>query len=89
MAVKRLTSIAAHLLSPEATTKDTEQIVDWTTAHILGYDALPAFKNFPGCAWDVWGPQDQLGTVNLLTEEVVQKAASEEIKMGKAVSLNW
>ncbi|KAF8802997.1 hypothetical protein BYT27DRAFT_7226194 [Phlegmacium glaucopus] len=53
------------------------------------FDELPAYKNFPGCAWDVWGPDDQLGTVNLLTEEVVKKAAEEEIKLGKAISLNW
>ena len=44
------------------------------------FDELPAYKNFPGCAWAVWGPDDQLGTVNLLTEDVVKKAAEEEIK---------
>lgn len=44
------------------------------------FDELPAYKNFPGCAWAVWGPDDQLGTVNLLTEGVVKKAAEEEIK---------
>ncbi|PPQ91943.1 hypothetical protein CVT25_000986 [Psilocybe cyanescens] len=44
------------------------------------FDELPPFKNFPGCAWGVWGADDQLGTVNLLTEEVVQSAAREEIK---------
>ncbi|TFK35464.1 hypothetical protein BDQ12DRAFT_759712 [Crucibulum laeve] len=53
------------------------------------FDELPNFKNFPGCAWDVWGADDQLGTVNLLTDEVVQRAAQEEIRTGKAVSLNW
>ena len=44
------------------------------------FDELPAYKNFPGCAWAVWGPDDQLGTVNMLTEDVVKKAAEEEIK---------
>jgi hypothetical protein len=44
------------------------------------FDELPTYKNFPGCAWEVWGPDDQLGTVNLLTEDVVKKAAEEEIK---------
>ena len=44
------------------------------------FDELPAYKNFSGCAWAVWGPDDQLGTVNLLTESVVKKAAEEEIK---------
>lgn len=37
------------------------------------------FKNFKGCAWEVWGSEDQLGTVNLLTDDVVKKASSEEI----------
>ncbi|KAJ7282418.1 hypothetical protein C8J57DRAFT_1499415 [Mycena rebaudengoi] len=84
----RLTNFTGHLslLTPTA---DTEKAEDWTTRKIPGYDALPAFKNFPGCAWDVWGAQDQLGTVNLPTEALVRRAATEEIKMGKTVSLNW
>lgn len=53
------------------------------------FDELPAFKSYKGCAWTVWGEDDQLGTINLLTDEVVQRAASEEIKTGKCVSLNW
>ncbi|TFY70030.1 hypothetical protein EVG20_g2915 [Dentipellis fragilis] len=52
------------------------------------YDELPNFKNYPGCAWEVWGSKDQLGTVNLLTDAVVKRAA-EEIKTGRAISLNW
>ncbi|KAJ7142122.1 hypothetical protein C8R43DRAFT_1016383 [Mycena crocata] len=63
--------------------------VDWTNASIPNYDELPAFKNFPGCAWGVWGADDQLGTVNLLTETVVKQSAAEEIRTGKTVSLNW
>lgn len=43
------------------------------------FDDLPAFKDFPGCAWEVWGKDDQLGTVNLLTDDLV-KEASKEIK---------
>jgi hypothetical protein len=46
------------------------------------FDELPMFKNMPGCAWSLWGEKDQLGTVNLLTEEVVARAAKEEIKYG-------
>ena len=41
------------------------------------FDELPSFRNFPGCAWDVWGKDDELGTVNLLTEDVVREAAKE------------
>jgi hypothetical protein len=44
------------------------------------FDELPHFKNFAGCAWQLWGPDDQLGTVNLLTDEVVQRVAKEEIQ---------
>jgi len=35
---------------------------------------------YAGCAWEVWGRGDQLGTVNLLTDEVVARAAKEEIR---------
>ncbi|KAI0668301.1 hypothetical protein C8Q78DRAFT_980151 [Trametes maxima] len=56
--------------------------------HLPTYDELPNFKDFSGCAWEVWGKDDQLGTINLLTDEVV-KEASKEIKTGKAVCLNW
>ena len=41
------------------------------------FDELPSFKDFSGCAWEVWGKDDQLGTVNLLTEEVVKEASKE------------
>jgi kynurenine formamidase len=55
---------------------------------------LPRFEEFSGCAWEVWNAihkpnKDQLGTVNLLTPNVVQRAAKEEIRTGKTVSLNW
>ncbi|KAJ7237738.1 putative cyclase-domain-containing protein [Mycena haematopus] len=63
--------------------------LDWTTADIPAYDELPYFRNFPGCAWGVWGSKDELGTVNLLTEALVKQSAAEEIKTGKTVSLNW
>ncbi|KAH9842434.1 uncharacterized protein C8Q71DRAFT_202860 [Rhodofomes roseus] len=52
------------------------------------FDELPSFRNFPGCAWDVWGKDDELGTINLLTEDVVREAAK-EIKLGKTICLNW
>lgn len=94
MAVKRLMNVVGHLASPDTnptpmSNQEDRAAVDWTNAKIPGYDALPGFKNFPGCAWGVWGTEDQLGTVNLLTDAVVKAAASEEIKTGKSVSLNW
>ncbi|KAF8162656.1 hypothetical protein B0H34DRAFT_289049 [Crassisporium funariophilum] len=79
MTTKRLKDIVSHIV-PGVLSSETP---------LPTFDELPAFKNFPGCAWDLWGRDDQLGTVNLLTEEVVQRAASEEIKIGKTVSLNW
>ncbi|KAH0830214.1 hypothetical protein J3R83DRAFT_1571 [Lanmaoa asiatica] len=44
------------------------------------FDELPKFHEFNGCAWEVWGKDDELGTINLLTEDIVQKAAQEEIR---------
>jgi hypothetical protein len=41
------------------------------------FDELPNFHEYSGCAWGVWGEGDQLGTVNLLTEDVVAEAAKE------------
>ncbi|KAJ7684314.1 putative cyclase-domain-containing protein [Mycena polygramma] len=98
MAAKRLMSLAGHLKlvackTPTTMTtpqKDSAAVdSDWTTAKIPDYDDLPNFRNFPGCAWGVWGSDDQLGTVNLLTDAAVKAASSEEIRMGKSVSLNW
>ncbi|KAJ7819049.1 hypothetical protein B0H14DRAFT_2837511 [Mycena olivaceomarginata] len=50
--------------------------VDWTTAKIPAYDELPHFRNFPGCAWSVWGAEDQ---------PLVKQSAAREIRF----SLNW
>ncbi|UPK91622.1 hypothetical protein LCI18_002557 [Fusarium solani-melongenae] len=56
----------------------------------LSFDSLPLDKNGPhGNTWGLWGPDDQLGTLNLLTDEVISEAAKENIKMGSRVSLNW
>ena len=52
------------------------------------FDQLPSFHGFTGCAWDVWGKNDQLGTVNLLTEDVVAEAAK-EIKYVHVIPRDW
>lgn len=44
------------------------------------FQDLPSFGGLPGCAWNVWGEGDELGTINLLTDEVVAQAAKEEIR---------
>ncbi|KXL51068.1 MAG: hypothetical protein FE78DRAFT_74794 [Acidomyces sp. 'richmondensis'] len=59
---------------------------------------LPSFKDMPavrgmphGCAWGLWdvgGKRDNLGTLNLLTPEIVLEA-KKEIQTGESVSVNW
>ncbi len=52
----------------------------WDTARLPDYHELPSHGGWPGCAWDVWGKGDQLGTINLLTESLVLRAAKQEFK---------
>ncbi|KAK8121793.1 hypothetical protein PG984_010463 [Apiospora sp. TS-2023a] len=54
------------------------------------FNELPVDKNGPhGNSWGLWGPDDQLGTLNHLNDEVVSTAATENIKTGHRISLNW
>lgn len=53
------------------------------------FDDLPLDKaGPPGNAWGLFGANDQLGRLNLLTSEVVAAAAS-EIREGLRISLDW
>lgn len=53
------------------------------------FDELPFRKGDPkGSAWNLWGNDDELGTLNLITEDVTRAAAA-EVKVGKAVSLKY
>jgi hypothetical protein len=56
------------------------------------FDRLPKVKGMPqGCAWGVFdkdGKKDVMGTLNLLTPDVV-KAAVAEVKEGVSVSLKY
>ena len=53
------------------------------------FDELPLDKSGPpGNAWGLWGAEDQLGMLNLITPEAVA-AASAEIKEGIRISLDW
>lgn len=36
--------------------------------HLPSFRELPREGGFPGCAWNVWGKGDTLGTVNMLTD---------------------
>ena len=73
---QRLHGVLTHLSHPAHTLDNPETMA---STKLPTFDELPPFKDFTGCAWEVWGKDDQLGTVNLLTEEVV-KEASKEIK---------
>lgn len=59
----------------------------------LWLSSRPAFENLPlnpdhpvASSWGLWGNSDELGTLNLLTEEVISKA-SEEIVTGQVIPL--
>lgn len=54
------------------------------------FDALPLDPSGPpGNAWGLYGADDVLGALNLLTPEVVARAARDEIQTGERVSLDW
>ncbi|OJJ53870.1 hypothetical protein ASPSYDRAFT_161395 [Aspergillus sydowii CBS 593.65] len=53
------------------------------------FDSLTLDPNGPpGNAWGLFGPSNELGMLNLLTPELVRKAASEEIRDGVRISLD-
>lgn len=70
----RVRAVASHLAGPLQAKVGSKQ-KRWEQLPL--YDDLPMYKNFPGCAWSVWGEGDELGTVNLLTPEAVREAAKE------------
>lgn len=52
------------------------------------FEDLPLCKGNPkGSAWGLWGDEDELGTLNLLTPEIVAQA-SKEAHNGLVVPLN-
>ncbi|KAI9489139.1 hypothetical protein BDB00DRAFT_771175 [Zychaea mexicana] len=54
------------------------------------YDELPIDPKYPPkTAWGVWGVDDNLGTLNHLTEERVLKASQTCIRRGAVFPLNW
>lgn len=56
---------------------------------VIPFETLPLDPNGPrGNAWGRFGPNDELGTLNLLTPEVIVEAAK-EIKTGIRISLDW
>ena len=56
---------------------------------IPDFSELPIDKSGPHHnAWTLYGKDDQLGTLNRLTDDIV-KAAAQEIQTGTRISLNW
>lgn len=57
---------------------------------IPSFSELPVDKKGPhGNAWGLWGPDDQLGTLNYLTSDVVAKAVKEQVQTGQRISLKY
>lgn len=60
-----------------------------TPEHWPDFDSLPLDPSGPpGNAWGLFGAQDELGMLNLLTPQVIA-AAAKEIQHGVRVSLDW
>ncbi|KAH8112197.1 hypothetical protein DFH11DRAFT_1608464 [Phellopilus nigrolimitatus] len=87
MPTARISAIASHL-AESGSSGSSPRNKKWDDSNLPSFDALPRFKELNGCAWGVWGAGDQLGTINLLTEDVVREAAK-EVKTGLTVCLNW
>ncbi len=73
-ATARVMSIVEHLSTHRPKTTEYRE-KNWKD--LPSFKELPNYKNFAGCAWGVWGEGDELGTVNLLTDEVVLEATKE------------
>ncbi len=61
-----------------------------TTPKVLpSFDDLPVTSGLPEhSGWGLWGDDDEVGTINLLTEERVL-AAARLVQSGKTFPLNW
>jgi hypothetical protein len=51
------------------------------------FDSLPTQKNGPAFnAWGLWGPDDELGRLNLITPKAVQRGR-DAIKQSEVINL--
>ncbi|ERS99300.1 uncharacterized protein SPSK_04418 [Sporothrix schenckii 1099-18] len=65
-------------------------LVDTPVPERPPFDSLPLDPNGPpGNAWGLYGDNDRLGALNMLTPAVVAAAARQEIQTGERVSLDW
>lgn len=63
--------------------------IQWDKSFWPSFDDLPLRPDGPrGNAWGLFGSNDELGRLNLLTTETV-KEASKEIREGIRVALDW
>ena len=54
------------------------------------FSDLPVDKNGPHHnAWGLYGKDDQLGTLNRLSDSIVKAAAQSEIQTGTRINLDW
>jgi kynurenine formamidase len=79
---------AARPLAPQALRPAAPPIPRSIPAGLPGYNELPTRPGAPaGAAWGVFGDDDQVGTINLLTPERVKQAAG-FVRSGKVFALN-
>ena len=58
------------------------------TPSIPRLDELPLNAGDPpNSAWGLWGAEDELGSLNYLTDETVLKATKEEVQTGERVGM--
>lgn len=62
---------------------------DLPDSDLPDYDELPVIEGKPrGSTWGLWGDDDEVGTVNMLTAEHVKHGLA-SAREGKVFSLNW
>jgi kynurenine formamidase len=83
-AVRKVSEVAARAGKAMAKAANT----DFPESKVPAYSQLPVRKGAPaGTAWGVFGDDDEVGTINLLTPERVVAAAA-SIRTGKVFALN-
>ncbi|KAI7767138.1 hypothetical protein LZL87_009540 [Fusarium oxysporum] len=90
-----LTCYAANITSSTCspgllcTTQSSNGVTKLTMSPKPSFKSLPLRKDGPpGNAWGLFGDNDECGMLNLLTPEIIAKAAS-EIRDGVRVSTDW
>lgn len=58
------------------------QVISFSKEHTCSWSLICT-------AWGLYGDDDELGTLNRLTNDKVLAAAREEIQTGERISLNW